>query len=83
MHTTLKISIIYTKQYIFLDMTFYLSYMFAQEHVTSTPQEASDSSLPYCTLLGVLWQMCRAWITHGIVTWAVLMTDRLSFTRRE
>ena len=27
-----------------------------------------NRSLPYCTLLGVLWKMCHAWITHGIVS---------------
>ena len=39
--------------------------------------------MPYCTLLGVLWQMCLAWITHGIVSGSVLATDRLMHTRRE
>ena len=32
-----------------------------------------NRSLPYCTLLEVIWQM--------IVSGAVLMTDRLSYTR--
>ena len=31
------------------------------------PQEGSNRSLAYCTLLGVLWHMCHAWITHGMV----------------
>ena len=40
-----------------------------------------NRSLPYYTLLGVLWQMYNAWITHGIVSGAVLVTDRLRYTR--
>ena len=29
------------------------------------PQEGSNRSLAYCTLLDVFWQMCNEWITYG------------------
>ena len=35
--------------------------------MTHPPQEWSNRSLAYSTLLGVLWQMCHAWITYGMV----------------
>ena len=51
--------------------------------VTLHLQSSTNRSLLYCTLQGVLWQMCHAWNTCGIVCGSVLMTDRLSYTRGE
>ena len=41
------------------------------------PQEGSNRSLAYCTLLGFLWQMSHAWITYGMVRRTVEMLDKL------
>ena len=37
----------------------------------------NNRSLAYCTLLGVLWQMCHAWITYGMVRRIVLVISKL------
>ena len=36
-------------------------------NMSHPPQEGSNRSLAYCTLLGVLWQMFHTWITYGMV----------------
>ena len=43
------------------------TYYYTCQHKTMPhpPQEGSNRSLAYSTLLGVLWQMCHAWITYG------------------
>ena len=38
----------------------------------------SNRSSAYCTLLGVLWQTCHAWITYGVVRRIVMVMGRLS-----
>ena len=45
------------------------TYYYACKHKTMShpPQEGSNRSLACCTLLGVLWQMCLALITYGMV----------------
>ena len=43
-------------------------YACKHKNMSHPPQEGSNSSLAYCTLLGVLWQMHQAWITNGTVT---------------
>ena len=39
-----------------------------------------NRSLAYCTLLGVLRQMCHAWITYGMVRRTVQIMGKLGGT---
>ena len=54
------------------------TYYYACQHknMSHPPQEVSNRSLAYCTLLGVLWQMSHAWITYGTVRRTVQMMGR-------
>ena len=58
------------------------TYHYACRHknMSHPPQEGSNRSLAYCTLLGVLWQMCHSWITYGTVRRTVPMMGRLNGT---
>ena len=58
------------------------TYYYACKHknMAHPPQEGSNRSLAYCTLLGVLWQMCHAWITYGMVGRNVQMMGKLGGT---
>ena len=53
---------IYTQLHI---STYY--YSCKHKNMSHPPHEGSNRSLAYCTLLGVLWQMCHAWTTYGTV----------------
>ena len=55
-------------------------YACKQETISHPPQEGSNRSLAYCTLLGVLWLMCLAWITYGMVRRTVQMLGKLGGT---
>ena len=44
------------------------------------PCSITNRSLAYCTLLGVLWQMCHAWITYGTVRRTVQRMGKLGGT---
>ena len=66
LHTKLHISIYY--------------YACKHKNMSHPPQEGSNISLAYCTLLGVLWQMCHAWITYGMVRRNVQMMGKLGGT---
>ena len=44
------------------------------------PCSITNRSLAYCTLLGVLWQMCHAWITYGTVRRTVQTMGKLGGT---
>ena len=40
------------------------------------PQEGSNRSLAYCTLLDVLWQMYHTEITYGMLRRAILLISK-------
>ena len=40
------------------------------------PQEGSNRSLAHCTLLDVLWQMCHAWITYGMLRRTIVLISK-------
>ena len=42
-----------------------------------------NRNLAYCTLLGVLWQICHAWILYGTFRRTVLTMARLGGTSRK
>ena len=62
LHTKLHISMYY--------------YTCKHKNMSHPPNEGRNRSLAYCTLLGVLWQMCHAWITYGMVRRIVQMMGR-------
>ena len=78
-HLTLKISIIYTHTHksILHTSTYYTC---MHKNMSHPPQEGSNRSLAYCTLLGVLWQMCYAWIIYGMVRRTVQILGKFGGT---
>ena len=66
---------LHTKLYI---STYY--YACKHKNMSHPPQEESNKSLAYCTLQGVLWQMCHTWITYGMVGRNVQMMGKLGGT---
>ena len=50
------------------------------KNMSHPPQEGSNRSLAYGTLLGVLWQMCHAWITYGLDRRSVQTLGKLGGT---
>ena len=59
------------------------TYYYACKHknMSHPPQEASNRSLAYCTLLGVLWQMSHSWITYGMFRRTLQIMGILGGTR--
>ena len=45
--------------------------------------DCCNRSLAYPTLLGVLWQMCHAWITYGMVRRTIQMISKLCGARKQ
>ena len=45
-------------------------------YVTKWNISTYNRSLAYCTLLDVLWQMCHAWITYGMLRSTILLISK-------
>ena len=61
------------------------TYDYAHKHknMSHPPQGGSNRSLAYSTLLCVLWQMCHAWITYGMVRRMFQMMGKLGGTNEK
>ena len=58
-------------------------YACKHKNMSHPPQEGSNRGLAYCTLLGVLWQMCHDWITYGMFRRIVQTLGKLGGTSGE
>ena len=80
-HST-RVSIISKHTHTKLHISTY-SYACQHKNMSHPPQEGSNRSLAYCTLLGVLWLMCHAWITYGTIRRTVQMLGGLGVSSKK
>ena len=62
---------IHTQNYIYI-LLLHVKY----NNMPHPPQEGSNRSLAYCTLLDVLWQMCHSWIMYGMLRRTILLINK-------